>query len=163
EPFWSACEDLELPLLTHSGGGERPASTAGPGGQAIWSHETRWMSRRALWQMIFGEVFERHPKLKLVFTEQRVDWMPLEVAGLDSIALDPLHTSRDFSLPRLPSAYWYDHCYICASFMAPFEAELRDVVGVQNLLWGSDYPHAESTWPHTRLAIRHALHDVPEA
>ena len=50
--------------------------------------------------------------------------------------------------PRLPSEYWASNCYLGASFPAPFELALRDQIGLDRLMWGSDYPHGEGTWPH---------------
>ncbi len=163
EPFWSAAEDLEIPLLVHGGGGEMPLGWDGPGGMPLLLAEIAWLSRRALWQMIFGEVVERHPRLKVVFTEQRVTWVGETLRELDSIQLDTFHKgSLDQRLPRLPSDYWRTNFFVCASFLAPYEAALRHECGVDNLIWGSDYPHVESTWPDTLVSLRNTLAGVPE-
>ncbi len=163
EPLWSAAEDLEIPLLVHGGGGERPLGSDEPGGTPVLLAEIAWMSRRALWQMIFGGVFERHPRLKLVFTEQRVAWVGETLAELDSINLDTFHTARlGDRQPRLPSEYWAQSCYVCASFLAPYEAQRRDECGVRNLIWGSDYPHVESTWPDTLVSLRNTFAGIPD-
>lgn len=158
EPFWSACEDLELSLATHTGGGETPLGVFGPGGNAIHGMEAIWLCRRGIWEMIFGGVFERHPRLRLILTEQRMSWVRHTLKDMDYI-----HRSRMPELPRRPSEYWADHCYIAGSYMAPWEVALRDEVGLDNLLWGTDYPHQEGTWPYTKLALRNTFHDVPEA
>src|SRR5262249_44441538 len=130
---------------------------------------------------ILGGVFERHPGLRLVLTEQRCMWVPAEVAALDSIYISvlrldtvspavmpppglfaaPIEDVQKF-LPRRPSEYFATNCFVAASFMAPFEAAMRHEIGCANLLWGSDYPHIEGTWPNTRLAMRHTLAGVPE-
>jgi hypothetical protein len=65
-------------------------------------------------------------------------------------------------LPRRPSEYWRDHCFVSGSFLAPYEVALRHEVGLGNQLWASDYPHAEGTWPHTNVALRHTFGLVPE-
>jgi hypothetical protein len=65
-------------------------------------------------------------------------------------------------LPSRPSEYFRRNCFVTGSFMARFEVALRHEVGISQLLWGSDYPHAEGTWPHTKLSLRHTFHDVPE-
>src|SRR6185312_16145427 len=62
---------------------------------------------------------------------------------------------------RMPSEYWADNCSVVASFMAPYEAALRHEVGVRNLLWGSDYPHLEGTWPYTRQHLRFVFAGMP--
>jgi predicted TIM-barrel fold metal-dependent hydrolase len=167
EPFWSACESLELPLLTHTGGGDVPLGLGGPGGFALLRTEIMWLSRRSLWQLIFGGVFERHPRLKLVFTEQRVLWVPETLKTLDNIfASDTQFLAgadvTDIDLPRRPSEYWASNCYVAGSFLAPFEVALRNEVGVHNLMWGADYPHVEGTWPRTNLSMRNTFADVPE-
>jgi predicted TIM-barrel fold metal-dependent hydrolase len=162
EPFFAAAAALELPLITHAGSG---ALTAGPrdlpGTYMLVSFEVMGLSRRALPQMIFGGVFDRHPTLHLSFTEQRVTWVGETLRDLDSCYLDPNRDYADKTLKR-PSDYWRENCSIGASFMAPFEAARRDEVGTHNIMWGSDYPHAEGTWPRTRLAMRNTFADVPE-
>ena len=68
---------------------------------------------------------------------------------------------RELSLS--PSEYWARQCHIGASFLRPSEAKLRHQVGVDRLMWGTDYPHLEATSPFTREALRATFHDVPEA
>jgi predicted TIM-barrel fold metal-dependent hydrolase len=163
EPFWSACEALRLPLVTHGGGGDAPMGFPGAGGKHLYLYESGWLSRRHLWQLIFGGVFHNHPTLNLVFTEQRVRWVGPTLAELDSI-----YYSEDWArelrveLPKSPSEYWTSNCYNSGSFLTGWEAEMRDEVGLSNLLWGSDYPHYEGTWPCTKLAMRNAFANVPE-
>lgn len=161
EPFFGACEELGLPLLTHVGGGDAPLGASGVGGYAISMYEVQWLSRRAVWELILGGVFERHPGLKLVIAECRVGWISETLADLDSYCLsDLVHPPEQIS--RLPSEYWATNCYNSGSFLAPFEVARRHEVGVHNLMWGSDYPHVEGTWPHSRLSLRNTFAGVPE-
>jgi predicted TIM-barrel fold metal-dependent hydrolase len=162
EPLWDAVEESGLPLVTHGSSGDPPnAPESNLGFYRIISYETRWLSRRGLSHMIFGGVFERHPGVKLVFTEQRADWVGGELKLMDSIYCDP--NREDASLiPKRPSEYWRSNCYIGGSFLAPYEVELRDEIGPRNLMWGSDYPHPEGTWPRTSLALRNTFASVPE-
>lgn len=164
EPLWSACESLGLPLLTHVGGGERAIGVDGPMGNAMLQSEQGFMGRRGLWQLIFGGVFERHPDLKIVFTEQRQQWVAETLVHLDSVYehVTGSNKAARAQIPRKPSEYWETNCFIGGSFMAPFEAQARAEVGVKNLMWGTDYPHMEGTWPHTALALRNTFSGVPE-
>ena len=161
EPLWSVCRDTGIPLVCHSGGGETALGTEGPMGWALYHSESHWLSRRGLWQLIFGGVFDRHPSLKLVFTEGRVAWIPETLRDLDSIYLSEVFPDVRENLRQRPSDYWRQNCYVAGSFLARFEVALRDEIGDHNLLWGSDYPHIEGTWPRTRLAMRNTLWDVP--
>ena len=75
-------------------------------------------------------------------------------------------------MPKPPSEYCADNVFVGASFLAPFEAERAVREGyASQLMWGSDYPHIESTWqfsddadavPVTRLALRNTFHTIPE-
>jgi predicted TIM-barrel fold metal-dependent hydrolase len=164
EPLWSVCEALRLPCLTHVAGGTDVLGLRGPGGDCLLRTEIGFFGRRGLWQLIFGGVFERHPGLKLVFTEQRVAWVPDLLQELNSIYLDDRYEDTYFAraMPRLPSDYWFANCYLSGSFLAPYEVEMRHEVGMRNLLWGSDYPHPEGTWPRTTLALRNTFAGIPE-
>ena len=161
EALWSVVEEVGLPLVCHVSGGERPR-TGGPGDILIFSTEVQWFSRRGFGQLAFGGVFDRHPGLRVGFVEQRAAWVPEHLRELDSCYLDP---RRDYAYKpdRRPSDYWRDHCFVGCSFMAHYEAELRHEVGLETMLWGSDYPHPEGTWRRTDLALRKTFAGIPEA
>ncbi|MDV7241626.1 MULTISPECIES: amidohydrolase family protein [Rhodococcus] len=161
DPFWRVVEELDMPLCAHSGGGETPLGITGPGGMELFQSEALWLGRRAIHQMIFGGVFERFPGLKLVFCEQRTAWVPQTIADLDSIYYGATATPFVKKLAP-PSEYYRRNCFIGGSFLAPFEAAQRYEVGVDNLMWGTDYPHQEGTWPNTALAVRNTFHSIPE-
>jgi len=159
EPFWAACESLEMPLSVH-GGGRRDFYGSGPETLALILAETDWYVRRTLWFLIFAGVFERHQELKLVFTEQRAHWVPPLLEELDSIYVRCTKLGS-LSLPRQPSEYFAQSCYIGASFLSRREATMRHAIGRDRLMWGSDYPHNEGTWPWSLDSIRMALSGLP--
>ncbi len=150
------CEDLDVTLVTHGGGGERPLGGSGRAWYMTFLAEVYWLSRRGLWQMIFGGVFERHPRLQLVFAELGVTWVPDTLRELDAIHASPNRISVD-APARRPSEYFAESCTVVGSFMAPYEAQRCRDIGVTNLMWGSDYPHVEGTWPRTELAMRNTF------
>jgi predicted TIM-barrel fold metal-dependent hydrolase len=163
EPFWSACEDLGIPLVCHAGVGDSP-HYEGREAVALFLAEVQWYGRRAFQYLTLGGVFERHPRLKLVFTEQRTEWVGDMLRELDSLHQSYLlRTSGLHEIcPRLPSEYWQEHCYVGASFVSRRELEQRDDVGVERLMWGSDYPHVEGTYGFTEEHLRFAFAEVPE-
>jgi predicted TIM-barrel fold metal-dependent hydrolase len=170
EPFWSACEDLGTALATHSSGGPLFDYTSGPGARRLQVYEGGgWLARRSVWWLIYGEVFERHPGLKLVITEQYEGWWVPTLYEMDSV-----YVTHGFggarALPRLPSEYARTNVYLGASFISPAQAEEAWREGYAgNVLWGRDYPHVEGIWretsadaePVTKLALRHVFSGVP--
>ena len=160
EPIWSACEALGLPVHTHVGSAT-PDYGDLPGSGALFAVESLWFSHRPLWFLIWGGVFERHPGLKMVFAEQGADWVPDTLRIMDNMYLHMFrHEKKRLSLK--PSEYWKRQCYVEAMFLSRREARMRHDIGIENMLWGSDYPHYEGSWPHSKKLIQKALHDVPE-
>jgi predicted TIM-barrel fold metal-dependent hydrolase len=171
EPFWSAAEDLDMTLTTHAGAGD-PSAWKGPEGMAVMTVESGgWFSRRGMHQMVFGGVFERHPRLKLVLTEQPGDWWSYTMRELDSV-YTAHRASVSQRISRKPSEYCLENVFIGGSFLAPFEAQDAVERGyATNVMWGSDYPHMEGTWQNPmpgdevgsfgRVALRHTFSGVP--
>ena len=158
EPLWAAAEELSMPLTTHSGAGD-PAVFQGPELIALMSIESGgWSSRRAAHLLIFAGVFERHPDLKLVLTEQPGEWWPYLVNELDSVYQSA--TSRGGPLrrqvPKPPSEYLHRNVFIGGSFLSRAEAQgaIRDGYG-DRVMWGSDYPHMESTFQAGDIPMSH--------
>jgi predicted TIM-barrel fold metal-dependent hydrolase len=147
EPFWSACEALDLPLTTHAGAGIEWLGS-GPEMGALASIESGgWMSRRAVHWMIFGGVSHRHRGLRIVLTEQPGDWWTSYLNELDAVYLAAQSREMRKVVPELPSDACKRAVFIGMSFLAPFEAEHAQRDGfVEHILWGSDYPHLEGTW-----------------
>jgi predicted TIM-barrel fold metal-dependent hydrolase len=169
EPFWSACETLDMVLATHAGSVDfGPVLTTGPHFMNLLEIESGgWPARRALHRLIFGGVFARHPRLRLVLTEQNGDWWPATVREYDSSYATHRWQIRQ-QVPEPPSFYLHNNVFIGASFMAPFEAETAVREGYwRNIVWGRDYPHVEGTFQYqedrpddenlTRLSMRHAF------
>jgi predicted TIM-barrel fold metal-dependent hydrolase len=152
EPLWAACEDHGMTLNLHGGAGLLYG--LGVEANALRLAEVDWFSRRSLWYLIFSGVFERHPRLHLALTEQRAHWVPAMLEELDSIYLWSGSKALRQVLPRTPSQYFADNCFVGASFMSRLECEARREIGVGNIMWGSDYPHQEGTWPWTDTALR---------
>jgi predicted TIM-barrel fold metal-dependent hydrolase len=161
EDFWAASVALEMPLDCHAGLGDSPHYD-GVESFILFMSEVAWYGRRALQYMIFGQVFERHPQLKVIFTEQRADWVGDTLRHLDSLynSYYCKNTGVRDLLSKSPSEYWKQNCYVGASFLARFEAEQRYEIGVDRLMWGSDYPHVEGTYGVTREHLRNTFSGI---
>jgi len=83
-------------------------------------------------------------------------------SAIDRNIIDEFRKSS-FLLDRMPSEYWQTNCWIGASFMTRQDCLDRKAIGVDRIMWGSDFPHAEGTFPHTAEALAHTFVDVDES
>jgi predicted TIM-barrel fold metal-dependent hydrolase len=189
DPFWTACAERGLAVVVHAGFGwdqgtvfpqlekirdDVAAEAGSTEREVLFAHAgaveqssvdfftdftTSVRSRRPLWQMTLGGVFDRHPDLRLMLTEIRADWIPATLRHLDA-----LHDEHRDDIPaeRTPSEYWHENCLAGASFIHKAEVEMRHEIGVETINFGRDYPHPEGTWPHTTDWLQHAFAGVPE-
>jgi predicted TIM-barrel fold metal-dependent hydrolase len=116
-------------------------------------------SRRPIWQLMLGGVFDRHPALRYVPSEIRLDWIPATLRHLDAVYEE--HRA-DLPTARTPSEHWRSNCLGVGSFIHKAEVEMRHEIGVETMIFGRDYPHPEGTWPHTSGWLRDAFDDVPD-
>ncbi len=162
-PIWQLCQELDMAVNQHVGAGTPDIAEDSPARAALL-YEVYFYSRRSVWQMIFGGVFDRFPDLKLVMTEEGLAWTVPEMRRLDHyytnvIERPDLDQSRmghaSVSLLSMrPSDYFRRNCYIGASFMGPAELPARHTIGTEHVMWGADYPHCEGTHPFSREALR---------
>ena len=162
EPIWATCAELGMPVNFHTGPGKPDYGTGDAARMLIVTEGTLFFAHRSLWFLIWAGVFERYPTLRYVLTENRAGWLPFTLEWLDDLYTGSMFRDVQEWLPHKPSEYWYRNCYVGASFFHAGEAAIRDTVGVDNILWGSDYPHVEGTWPNSQDALRSALAEVPE-
>ena len=170
DPLWQVCEELEMPVNHHTGSAS-PSMGPTDVDAVIFLLEVSWFAHRALTHLIVGGALERHPNMQLVFTEQGTAWVPEEIAKLDYF-FDRMGNAAGSQeqvwgravverLSLKPSEYWARQCHIGASFIRPNEVTMRGAVGVDRIMWGSDYPHKESSAPYSREAIRNSFAGVP--
>ena len=166
EPVWSLCEELELVVHVHSGAAPMDDYADHTGMMGIFVTEVIWWTVRPLWFLIWGGVFERHPRLRYAITESTAIWVPETLALMDQRYSETHYSAKlgDYRshLKRKPSEYFRQNVFLGASCMPRREVELRHAIGINNIMWGTDYPHPEGSWPVTREQQLDAFHGVPE-
>ena len=166
EPLWAAAQDLGIPLSLHIG-------TARPGpcqvlgdfdsfNANVMSNIDHWV-RMSLGDIIFSGVFERYPKLQVGSVEHEVSWVP---HFLDRIDYNYAQRAQVFSPYRfkgdaLPSDFFHNNVFVGLQEDA-LGIRDRHIIGVDNLQWGADYPHPESTFPRSRQILEEILVDCTE-
>ncbi|HKK51841.1 MAG TPA: amidohydrolase family protein [Myxococcota bacterium] len=167
--LWAVCQEHDVVINQHGGTGSPdygPYSVSLP----IRLLETPWFSIRSYQHLLLSGVFERFPRLRYINTEAGCAWVPETLQRLDAVwervrtgFAGEFQFNADSMPSEPPSHYAKRNCWYGASSASPAELKDRDVIGVERVCWGSDYPHYEGTFPHSRLAIRHTFHDVDPA
>jgi predicted TIM-barrel fold metal-dependent hydrolase len=167
DPFWAAAQDLNMPLSLHAITGMGPESQS----RRAMGREIQRLDRylravtgadevkRSLTVFIFSGVLERFPGLKLVSAENNVGWLPYVVQSWDR-AYETSRYMDPSPLQLKPSEYFHRQIY--ATYIDdPVGVADRHQIGIDNMMWSSDYPHTASTWPHSQDIVARDFKDVP--
>jgi predicted TIM-barrel fold metal-dependent hydrolase len=163
EPLWAAVNELGLPMHFHTIGAGHPETQGFPPQvqRAAWAvYITGFGIQMAsvLMSMIFSGVFEKYPKLYLVIGESGIGWIPYVLEHMDLEWEDQFH---DLSLTMKPSDYWCRQC--AATYQTDrIGIKLLDELGIENVMWGSDFPHPDGIWPDSQAFIDRELGHLPE-
>ena len=165
EPLWAMAEEAGLPVHYHTIGPRidyhfddlAPLQKR----QAFAVHITSFQLAMAkiIMEIIYGGVLEAHPKLKIVIGESGIGWIPYI---LDHMDLEWEDQFKDLTLTMRPSEYWKRQCF--ATYQSdPIGLRLLDILGEDNVMWGSDFPHPDGVWPDSQDFIEREFADVPVA
>ncbi|CNF73865.1 putative TIM-barrel fold metal-dependent hydrolase [Mycobacterium tuberculosis] len=156
--LWSAAVDSGTPLTFHALPSSNPAATGAAHGIGL---SALWDAQNLLTDLVFGGVLERHPDLRVVFAEFDSGWVPYLLQRLDHYFLRHRRwLAMDTGVRRLPSEYVAESVYF--TFQDDDLAVKHAAAARLNLLWGSDFPHAESTWPHSRGVVERLGRNLSE-
>ena len=162
DPLWAIAEDAGLPVHYHTIGPrlDYDFDKLPPLGrrQAFAVHITGFQLAMAkiIMEIIYGGVLEAHPGLKVVIGESGIGWIPYILEHMD---LEWEDQFKDLTLAMKPSGYWRRQCY--ATYQSdPIGIRLLDILGDDNVMWGSDFPHPDGVWPDSRDFIARELGGV---
>ena len=171
EPFWATVETLGLPLNFHvftqgDCGVIRPEDKPLPDGLKGSGEDLVTMvvgmaaAMGPLSMLVASGALERHPDLKFVLAECGIGWLAWFLYAMDDVTV-----SRDvWQEPRLamkPSEYFKRQGHVTFGD-DPVGLANRDFTGVDGLMWGSDYPHDEGTFPRSQEIIEETFRGIPE-
>jgi predicted TIM-barrel fold metal-dependent hydrolase len=166
DPLWATVAELDLPVSLHIiASGHANANWArdetGEENAGIGYAVLPVRMARAFGTFILEGVFDRHPNVKLVSAENEISWAANFIRRLDwgyhrqKMAHDPMVVCK-----RLPSDYWRQNCYL--TFIDdPAGILVREHIGVDRIMWSSDFPHLDSSWPESQQFLNKQLAGVP--
>ena len=165
DPFWAAAQDLEMPISLHIAT-FRPAPgvtyednrTARPALIAMWDRHMKM----SLAHMILSGVFEKFPRLRVGSVEHELGWVPFFLDRLDYTYTQRARRPWWYRFKEgLPSDFFRRNVFLSFQEDA-LGIRDRHLIGVDSMMWGSDYPHTESTFPQSQKLLDRVFADVPD-
>lgn len=162
EPVWATAEAAGLPLHYHTIGPkmdydfEKMDALQRRVAFAVHITSFQLAMSKIIMELIYGGVVEAHPNLKFVIGESGIGWIPYILEHMD---LEWEDQFKDLTLKMKPSAYWKRNFF--ATYQSdPIGIRLIDILGEDNVMWGSDFPHPDGVWPDSKTFIDRELEGV---
>ena len=151
DPFWEAAQEAQMPLTMHIFSMSSPNHGLPnvPGANSPLAYVGMEVT---LMHLIVGGVCERFPDLKFVPTEFETGWIGNFLRRTDHTWTRHGGKIAGYTLPRPPSYYWHRQ-FICTFEDDPIGIRTRDFIGIENMMWGSDYPHGDSIFPESQQTL----------
>jgi predicted TIM-barrel fold metal-dependent hydrolase len=163
DPFFAACQEARVTVNMHIGSSSRMPATSpdAPTGVAATLSFNNAMASMSDW--LFSGKLVQFPELTLAYSEGQIGWIPYILERADTVWQEHRAWARTQELvPEPPSTYYYRQIYGCF-FRDRHGIEAIDAVGPDNVTFETDYPHTDSTWPHTRKVAEELMAGVPQA
>lgn len=172
EPLWEAANALKIPITMHVGGGSRSAPSPHPVYPGLadiaWYGLCCAMGETLGW-LTYSGVFDRYPDLHVVMTEGYAGWLPFAIQFFDhhwsDSRLHNLGIGAGPASPKIdaPPSYYLKRQAHATFMWDPAAIRLRDICGLDCLMWGNDYPHNEGSFPFSVEWVEKQFAGVPEA
>ena len=149
EPFLRVCEETQTTVCMHIGSSSKMPSTSPDAPAAVGSTLTFGNAMSSLADWLFSGWLVRLPELRIAYSEGQIGWIPYILERADKV----WEQNRAWGgvadkVPEPPSTYYYRQVFGCF-FDDDHGLDSLDKVGIDNITFETDYPHSDSTWPHT--------------
>ncbi len=161
DPLWAAAEEANMVVGFHIGtdGGDQARAFSGRGGAVLNYVNTTYGGQFVAMMLVSAGVFERYPGLKVLISEGGATWVP-QVGDRMNEGYRQHYMFVNPQLQRLPKEYLYEHVY-CSFQHDETAPAVMTAMGYNNVMWGSDYPHAEGTFGHSQKTLHELFDDQP--
>ncbi len=149
DPLWAACEETGTVVCMHIGSSSRMPATSADAPPAVTATLGFGNAMFSLVDFLWSGILVRYPKLKLSYAESQIGWIPYILERIDDVWEDNQGWAGTKVIPEPPSAYFHRNVY-CCFFKDNTGIAMRDRIGIDRIVFETDYPHSDSTWPDTR-------------
>lgn len=161
DPFFEACAETGTVICMHIGSGSKFQTTSQDAPQGVGIALTSLNAYMSMADWLLSGALARFPRLKIAFSESQVGWMPFLLERVDTVYLkSKAWAELDPAITELPSSYVKGRVFGCF-FDDMIGVELRHTIGIEQLVFETDYPHQDTTWPHTDRIIAEIAERVP--
>jgi len=161
DPFLAACDETGTVVCMHIGSGSKFLTTSGDAPQGVGIALTNLNATMSMADWLLSGVLARFPLLKIAFSESQVGWMPFLLERVDTLFVkSKAWAGLDPRMTELPSSYVKGRVFGCF-FDDMIGVDLRHRIGIEQLVFETDYPHQDSTWPHTDRTVAQIAKRVP--
>ena len=151
DPFFAACEESDTVVNLHIGSSSTFPMTSLDAPRAVSLALTYQGAAHALSDWLTSGVLDRFPRLKVALSEGQVGWIPFIVERLDSVWHDrPVYGNLEDRLTEATERATSPGGSTAACSTMSSGSKLRDEIGIEQIMFETDYPHGDSTWPHSR-------------
>jgi predicted TIM-barrel fold metal-dependent hydrolase len=153
DPLFAACEDTDTIVNFHIGSSSRLPTTSAGAPYAVTTVLMFENSMAGALDLIFSGVLDRFAALKVAFSEGQIGWLPYMISQADRAWRDPHDGGTGIRIDRPPSSYIPGRIYGCI-FEDQTALHCRDLIGIDQIMFEVDYPHAESSFPESAALSR---------
>jgi predicted TIM-barrel fold metal-dependent hydrolase len=163
DPLWIAIQDADLPVCLHIGlklGLEDVIKRDPTPMRGIFIPMVQLATSEALGMWLLTGVLERHPHLKLVFVESGIGWVAWWLNQVDD-----MKARQGYEFPGLkhaPSDYFHRNVHLTFIDEPDVMHHADGILGVENVMWSSDYPHPIGSWPHSQATVERIFAGVSD-
>jgi predicted TIM-barrel fold metal-dependent hydrolase len=116
----------------------------------------------SLVDFLWSGVLVRYPRLKLAYAESQIGWVPYILERIDDVWEDNQGWAQTKHIPEPPSTYFHRNVYACF-FKDRTGIAMRESIGIDRIVFETDYPHSDSTWPESRAVAASLLEGLDDA
>jgi predicted TIM-barrel fold metal-dependent hydrolase len=149
DPFLAACEETGTDICMHIGSGTKTVNTGDDAPTIVAANLIACNSISSMIDWIFSGKLDRFPKLKLLYAECQIGWIPYFIERADDTWETHQWAQGESRIPNPPSFYYRRNCFGCF-FKDTVGIELLDKIGVDNVMFETDYPHQDGTFPRSK-------------
>jgi predicted TIM-barrel fold metal-dependent hydrolase len=164
DPLWRAIQDADLPVCLHIGlklGLEDVIRRDPTPQRGIFIPMVQMATAEALGMWVLTGLLERHPSLKVVFVEPGIGWVAWWLNQVDDMVARQGYTFP--GIMHAPSHYFHRNVHLTFVDEPDVMHHATRILGVENVMWSSDYPHPIGSWPDSRATVDRVFADASDA